>query len=250
MLELELIRSLLSNLGKWLFDIDVDLTRKRDAMRFLRNARELQAKGRVDEADIRFRLALRICPNIIESFSLPERKHFRPEFDANGDARNPTNGQVIEKEMSPLALAFFALDSQRKRQVHFLLCRHALDVWEAYAQTHSPIIYRDSAVGMSHTVDEALPQNAFASSSVGRDLSSVDERYSEPIVAMQDGDLEFPERVHYAYCAIYNLFCKYALHRHIDDWLIVNQALSSEGSLEMSTSLLRDAVHQAMEQPR
>jgi hypothetical protein len=245
MLELELLK-LVSHVWKWLFDIEVDLTRKRDARRFLKNARELEAKGCVDKANTLFRLALRICPETYKFLSEAERKRLMPEFD---DQQKGISQAVIPKEVSPLALHFFALDPQRKRQVHFFLCKHALDVWDDYARTHFPIIYRDSAVGMNHTVDEVLPQNAFASSHVGRDLSSVDARYTEPIVAMQDGDLEFPEHVQYAYYSIYNLFCKCVLQRHIDDWLIVNQALSSEENPAVSTDLFRDAMHQAMAEP-
>ena len=58
-------------------------------------------------------------------------------------------------------------------------------------------------------------------------------------------DLEFPDPVEYAYYAIYNLFRKYVQGRELDDWLIVNQALSSsDRPLEWEIQLgvaIRDA---------
>ena len=44
---------------------------------------------------------------------------------------------------------------------------------------------------------------------------------------MQDSDLEFPDPIKFAYYAIYNCFCRYALGEEIDPWVIVNQALLS-----------------------
>ena len=56
----------------------------------------------------------------------------------------------------------------------------------------------------------------------------MDARYGEPRAALQDGDLEFPEAIGYAYDAVYNFFRKYGLGEDVDDWLIVNQAGSSD----------------------
>lgn len=38
----------------------------------------------------------------------------------------------------------------------------------------------------------------------------------------------FPDPLEFAYYAVYNFFRKYALNEEVDDWLIVNQAVSSE----------------------
>jgi len=78
----ELIELLLHYLGKWIFDIDVALTRKRDAKRFLKKGRTLLASGRTYEADIQFSLALRLCPDIINSLSQSERLQIVTELDA------------------------------------------------------------------------------------------------------------------------------------------------------------------------
>ena len=73
MIEFDLIKTLLHYIAKWLFDIDVELTRKRDAKRFLKTGRALLASGRNYEADVQFSLALRLCPDIINSLSQSEQ---------------------------------------------------------------------------------------------------------------------------------------------------------------------------------
>jgi hypothetical protein len=64
---------------------------------------------------------------------------------------------------------------------------------------------------------------------LGQGSADVQARYREPIVALQDDDLELPEEIEYAYYAVYNLFLRHGLAEPIDDWLIVNQAVSSLG---------------------
>lgn len=85
----------------------------------------------------------------------------------------------------------------------------------------------DTVIGMRHEVDVQLPHDALQSAKAGSDLTNVDDRYSEPIVAMQDDDLELPDPIEFAYFALYNCFRRHARAEPIDAWLIVNQALSS-----------------------
>lgn len=127
--------------------------------------------------------------------------------------------------MTP-AVLFLQMTPERQKQIHFSLCEEALKVWEAYSKNRPRIRYVDSVVGMRHKVDIHLPHDALCSAQARTDLADVEERYSEPIVAMQDSDLKFPRPIEFAYYAIYNCFCKYALAEKIDPRLIVNQALS------------------------
>jgi hypothetical protein len=127
----------------------------------------------------------------------------------------------------PPAESFRLLAPEHQRQVHLRLCGEALRVWMAYAAEHSPVRYADSVVGMRHEVDARLPHDALRSARSGADLADVQRRYQEPIAAMQDCDLEFPDPIKFAYYAIYNCFRRYALGEEIDPWVIVNQALSS-----------------------
>jgi hypothetical protein len=128
---------------------------------------------------------------------------------------------------------FRELTREQQRQVHLRLCEEALGVWVAFAAEHAPIRYTDSVVGMRHEVDVLLPRDAIRSAHAGVDLGDVQGRYLEPIVAMQDDDLSFPDPVMFAYYAVYNCFRRHACAEAIDPWLIVNQALASvndEGS--------------------
>src|SRR4051794_19128562 len=100
--------------------------------------------------------------------------------------------------MAP-AESFRRLTPGRQRQVHLRLCEEALGVWAAYAREHSPLRYSDSVVGMRHEVDVRLPHDALRSAHAGADLADVKGRYREPIVALQDDDLEFPDPIGFAY---------------------------------------------------
>ena len=135
--------------------------------------------------------------------------------------------------MTP-AEAFAALAPHRQWRVHLALCGDALEVWTKYAQTHAPLRYADSVVGMQHEVDVSLPAAALDSAGAGEDLAHVARRYEEPIAALQDGDLTLPREIQFAYYAIYHCFLKHAAGEPIDPWLIVNQALSSNNNNEAS----------------
>ena len=79
---------------------------------------------------------------------------------------------------------------------------------------------------------------------MGVKILNIEHNYSEPIAAMQDEDLKFPESIMFAYYSIYNLFRKYVCNDNIDDWLIVSQALSSETNLETTEDILSNAMNQ------
>lgn len=130
--------------------------------------------------------------------------------------------------MELLHETFAALDQTRKRTVQVWLCQGALVVLEHYFASNEPIDYHDSVVGMHHVLDTTLPADALASVVAGNHSADVSTRYNEPIAALQDDDLWLPDHIEFAYYALYNLHCKYVEGRPIDDWLIVNQALSAE----------------------
>ncbi len=148
--------------------------------------------------------------------------------------------------MKSLPDEFLALDSAQRRVVHFALCKHALRKWNEYVNVRGQIRYIESVVGTQQKVDKQLPADALESAERGVDLANVEKRYGEPIVAMQDEDLTFPKNIEFAYYAIYNLFRKYALEKDIADWLIVNQALSSEKDSAKWRPLLFTAIQRAI----
>jgi hypothetical protein len=145
---------------------------------------------------------------------------------------------------------FLSLSAGQRHVVHELLAEHALARWKAYAESQGEIRYRETVCGTEHAVDARLPEDAVASVRSGQDTAAVAERYSEPIAAMQDGDLSFPDSVQFAYYAVYNFFRRYALEKEVDDWLLVNQAASSEEDEAKGTALLMRAVQRALQQAR
>lgn len=144
--------------------------------------------------------------------------------------------------MSNLIQTFQSLADDQKRLVQLELCQNALRIWQEYSSQFEKIDYVEGIVGTYQIVDKYLPKDAFDAVVRGRDEKKIDWRYAEPISAMQDDDLEFPDHIEFAYYAIYNLFNKYILCQNIDDWLICNQALSAETNLDLSDSLLTDAI--------
>jgi hypothetical protein len=148
--------------------------------------------------------------------------------------------------MTASADRFFALSPAQRRVVHELLVEHALAKWKAYVEGQGEIRYRESVCGTDQTVDTSLPGNALASVRSGKGIAAMADRYREPIVAMQDGDLSFPQSVAFAYYAIYNFFRRYAMQQEIDDWLLVNQAVSSEDDEEKWKALLVRALERAI----
>jgi hypothetical protein len=149
--------------------------------------------------------------------------------------------------MKSLADEFLALKSEQRRVVHFALCEYALHKWNQYVSAQEQIQYIESVVGTQQKVDTRLPLDAFESAKHGIDSKRVNERYLEPMAAMQDDDLTFPENITYAYYAVYNLFKKYVQGEIVDDWLIVNQAVSSEENSREWQKLLTSAIQRAVE---
>ncbi|MEM9089445.1 MAG: hypothetical protein AAGC93_11955 [Cyanobacteria bacterium P01_F01_bin.53] len=148
--------------------------------------------------------------------------------------------------MNTLATQFHELSGSEKRKVHLSLGEHALSKWREFCATHPRMDYVETVCGTHQTVDTQLPADAFQSAREGRDIKNVAKRYQEPIVAIQDDDLIFPDPTTFAYYALYNLFNKYAKHKSVDDWLIVNQALSSEQNESQWQPLLDDAIKKAI----
>ncbi|MFI6869929.1 hypothetical protein [Nocardia sp. NPDC050406] len=135
---------------------------------------------------------------------------------------------------------FSRLAADHRRQVHLSLCEDALLAWTGYARRNRAALrYRDAVVGMRHHVDVDLPADALRAVEAGVDSAGVGDRYLEPITALQDDDLSFPEPIEFAYYAIYNCFRKYVRADDIPDWLIVNQALSIHDDHEVAERLTR-----------
>jgi hypothetical protein len=119
--------------------------------------------------------------------------------------------------------------------------------WTAFIGSRGNTTYTETVCGTRQVVDATVPQDALTSAKQSRDVAKVQERYREPIVSLHDGDLELPSSVEFAYYSLYNLFRKYTGIEDVDDWLIVNQALSSETDETQWAPLLEAAIRQAEE---
>ncbi|MEM8953194.1 MAG: hypothetical protein AAGD22_03495 [Verrucomicrobiota bacterium] len=150
--------------------------------------------------------------------------------------------------MPALADTFLTLPPHLKRAVHLELCNQAVRIWEAYYDQHGTIDYVETVAGTKQVVDRNLPIAAIRAVMTGSDGENVAYRYQEPVAAMQDDDLEFPDAIEFAYYSIYNLFGRYVSSRNEDDWLIVNQALSAHGEDSDYASILAAAIDQTGEQ--
>jgi hypothetical protein len=155
-----------------------------------------------------------------------ERVRTGQRWQAQAIAWNSEAKELLNS-LESMPLNFFLLDADQRRLVHIMLSENALDIWNGFIQAQAQIEYVESVVGTHQVLDPFLPQEAFQAASRGERSEEIAKRYREPITALQDDDLEFPEHITFAYFAIYNLFRKYSLAEPVEDWLIVNQALSA-----------------------
>ncbi|WP_395752582.1 hypothetical protein [Prosthecobacter sp.] len=144
--------------------------------------------------------------------------------------------------MPTLQDTFLKLPVDLKKAVQLDLCNQALRVWQDYCDQHKTLDYVETVCGTKQVVDQKLPAAAIAAVTAGRDSENVARRYGEPIAAMQDDDLEFPDSVKFAYYSIYNLFGRHVASQSIDDWLNVNQALSAHEEGSDYASILSAAI--------
>lgn len=140
-------------------------------------------------------------------------------------------------EGSEIIAEFRALPQHRRYQALVVAARDALEVWRTFRSGGARIEYHDSVVGQHHVVDDALPERAFGATELvlaGRDWDlHILGQYREPIVAMQDDDLEFPDKVEFAYYAIYNLLRIVANDKHAPDEDLVMSQVSGAVEVEL-----------------
>lgn len=147
--------------------------------------------------------------------------------------------------MHEAAELFLALDGDKKRAACIRLCERALKVWEANFPDGYQVVYQESVAGSTQVLDRGLPREALASVRARVDEANISQRYLEPLAALQDDDLVLPAAAQSAYYAIYNTFQLYVRGRTIDEWTIVNQALSSVGTSapgDVLSDVLREVI--------
>ncbi|MBI3396348.1 MAG: hypothetical protein HY042_10975 [Spirochaetia bacterium] len=161
-----------------------------------------------------------------------------------GQIPNAGHNRLILKgsHTHPAVSQFFEMPPDKKKAVQIFLCRFALQTWQEYCREKGTIEYVEMVVGSYQTVDPDLPRDALLVVTGEADPALVGSRFNEPVTALEDEDLRVPENIRYAYYSIYNLFEKYVTGRDVDDWLIVNQAVSATEDEDRWGPLVQEAV--------
>ncbi len=123
--------------------------------------------------------------------------------------------------------SFLLCSEEQKREIHFKLCEAALEVWLGYFLQSGPKEYFESVAGTKQSVDPEVLSEALAAARTGKHDNSIRERLGEIRVALYDGDLKLPEKIEFAFICIDKLTAKYVTGENLDDWLIVELALSA-----------------------
>jgi hypothetical protein len=110
-----------------------------------------------------------------------------------------------------------SLPKVKQFDIAIRLTKLALPIWDKYAEK-TELSYRDTVVGLQHSVDKALLKNTidkvekYISTNIlnkaiikNSDLLSLNRRFSDPIVALQDTDWELPTEVERIFYAVHNL---------------------------------------------
>jgi hypothetical protein len=131
-----------------------------------------------------------------------------------------------------------ALPEKQRIMALYTGCVKALATWESYIEGKN-IIYHDTIVGIKHEVENTLPREALklvkkyilelGNGFLVELTEDIKHRYAEPVCALQDDDLEFPDVIEYAYYSIYNLFSLvFDPIFTITEHLIISQFISAQ----------------------
>ena len=109
------------------------------------------------------------------------------------------------------------LPKDKQFDIAIRLTKLSLPIWDKYADKNE-LTYRDTVVGLHHSVDRALLKNTidavekYISTNMiskvvikNTDLLSLSRQFSDPIVALQDIDWELPNEVEKTFYAVHNL---------------------------------------------
>lgn len=106
----------------------------------------------------------------------------------------------------------YSLSSNGLNALAIKLCENALVIWDHYT-SNNKLYYRDTVVGLSHTVRPQLLSDTikfcketYMIKPIRKDVfGKLLEEFSDPIVAIQDSDWELPYPVETTFHAVYNL---------------------------------------------
>ena len=109
------------------------------------------------------------------------------------------------------------LPKDKQFDIAIRLAKLVLPIWDKYAEKNE-MTYRDTVVGLQHSVDIALLKNTIdavekylSASNINKViikntvLLSLCKQFSDPIVALKDLDWELPNEIERSLYAVYNL---------------------------------------------
>jgi|GEM_PF-1077201 len=154
-----------------------------------------------------------------------------------------------------------SLSKDEQFKVAIRLTKFALPIWESYAD-HNQLNYRDTVVGLMHTVDKKLLNDAINAVEIYLNTSKIKKiirgksklkkiysQFDDPINALQDADWQLPEDVQKTFYAVYNLI-NFLLgkERNVFDELTIYVSINQAAdALETSKILTFDDINKILD---
>ncbi len=108
---------------------------------------------------------------------------------------------------------FKTLPRLKQINIAYSLLKSALPIWSEFAENNK-LEYKDSVVGLKHTVNKDIIKNVLSLAEkiseanqyvYDKETITFKKTFTEPIVALQDGDWELPDAVLLTFYSAYNL---------------------------------------------
>jgi hypothetical protein len=138
-----------------------------------------------------------------------------------------------------------SLSKDKQIRLAIKLIKLAIPIWDNYADKHE-LIYRDTVVGLIHSVNRELLKDAIEA--IEKDINlnklkrifiknivliDIHNQFDDPIVALQDIDWELPDEVLKIFYAVYNL---------LDSFIEKNKTFFDESKIYVSIDQALDAL--------
>ena len=143
--------------------------------------------------------------------------------------------------MHELVVKFKNLSADETKKAHVRACAYSVSAWDKFCANGRNLTYKDSVVFLTHSVDKSLLNSALQAV-IDNHSDGLLDSFLEPINALEEMDWTPGQNIEYAFYSIYNLYKKYCHKEEIDNWLIINQALSSESDETKIDEMLRCIV--------
>lgn len=144
------------------------------------------------------------------------------------------------------------LPKDKRFDIAIRLTRLTLAIWNNYADKNE-LTYRDTVVGLLHSVDRTLLKNTIDSvekyiltNRINKaiiknfDLIPFSKHFSDPIIAVQDSDWELPYEVERTFYAVHNLLVsalgkEKSVFNETTIYVTINQAIDALSSSKLMT---------------